>query len=75
MTNEEYNQFIPFCLRYKEPGKPNGCRKHPNNNDYWDELEDPCEHCTWWSYVNRKELLAMTLEEALETINSWQNGN
>ena len=27
------------------------CRKSPNNNDDWDELEDPCENCRWRASV------------------------
>lgn len=27
------------------------CRKSPNNNDDWDELEDPCSNCGWWQHT------------------------
>lgn len=53
MTNEEFEN-LPLCLAYKNPGSPNGCRSHPNNNDDWDELEDPCDGCCWNKYVFKR---------------------
>ena len=53
MTKEEF-ESLPFCLAYKDPGSSDGCCCHPNNDDDWDELEDPCEECCWNKYVFKR---------------------
>lgn len=53
MTLEEFKK-LPYCLAYKDPGASDGCPCHPNNDDDWDELEDPCDGCCWNKYVYEK---------------------
>lgn len=67
MTIEEIRK-LPACLYYENPGSPDGCRRHPNNDDDWDELEDPCYWCSGWRHNNLENLKKMSFEEAQEMI-------
>lgn len=71
MTYEEF-ETLPDCLYCENPGRPDGCHKHPNNDDDWDEMEDPCEFCNGWKGGRYKELMGMSLEDANKMIEEYR---
>lgn len=72
MTNEEFDK-LPLCTFYRNPGASDGCSRHPNNNDDWDELEDPCAYCSGNKWRNTEFFMNMTLEEAQKRIEETFN--